>query len=193
MLPCNTDYTPLCGSDGLTYWNECIMKNTPGAPTKFKSGPCMQRRKNSFCHLIRCSSFSTLRVCGSDGFEYSNRCEFERMQCYDPSLSGIDLDCAQVNIQKSNISCPAVINEASVVCGSDRYNYVSQCALENAQQKVENLTRLKNGKCSDCDFYCIDQFDPVCGQVRGMWKTFSNKCYRSFAMCDDPAITPCQD
>nr|CCA27659.1 AlNc14C621G12264 [Albugo laibachii Nc14] len=167
------------------------MSNSPDTPTEFIPGPCATVGMKSYCNLIKCDKSPFQRVCGSDGFEYSSRCQAERMQCFEASLSWIDEPCDDLDTPKSNSSCLRVSGDGSGVCGSDQYFYESECIFEYAQKTIPNLTKVNDGKCTECNMYCLDNYDPVCGYSRGIEKSYPNECARKNEICEDPTIKPC--
>lgn len=88
-------WNPLCGTDNLTYGNQCAMTcKLSGAVSPVQSGPC-NPVVNSFC---RCDSTIDL-VCGADGKTYLNPCQ---------------LNCVSVN-RKGPGACDAIGNYGSLL------------------------------------------------------------------------------
>ena len=159
----------VCGSDGLTYDNDCERKS---AQCKLKTtielakhGPCIKDP----CENVFCPS---------------------TQKCL-PSFDGASARCVCKGPCSENVS------EREMVCGSDGIDYRSLCHLEKEScTKQNNLTKVYNGSCNpcqdiicpegleckvdqnrtpncSCNTVCIDVVKPVCASNG---KTYRNQC-----------------
>ncbi|NXS98304.1 IOVO protein, partial [Jacana jacana] len=82
-IPCSLEFTPICGTNGITYRNKCHFCNAVanGLDVNLRSmGPCYQTSQDVTCtqqkggNLVCTSDYNPL--CGSDGRTYGNKCHF---------------------------------------------------------------------------------------------------------------------
>lgn len=111
-------WNPLCGTDGLTYGNQCAMTcKLSGAVSPVKSGPC-NPVVNGFC---TCTPDINL-VCGADGLTYLNPCQ---------------LNCVSVR-QRSVGACEAIGNYGSVLAWFQQYGVGSNFVSPTGYSIMEN-------------------------------------------------------
>lgn len=71
-LDCDTNYDPVCGCNGRTYWNSCIAQDTDGV-INYTAGPCACPDENIPTDEVACFDIYD-PVCGCDNVTYSNEC-----------------------------------------------------------------------------------------------------------------------
>ncbi|XP_071826250.1 double-headed protease inhibitor, submandibular gland-like [Apostichopus japonicus] len=87
---CFSMFQPVCGTDGLTYGNQCELENAKecvySAIKLAHDGECTDSSSTSACPQFCTRDYRP--VCGSDGETYSNYCVLlrERCQTKDTSL-----------------------------------------------------------------------------------------------------------
>jgi len=190
---CTKIMEPVCGSDGRTYPNECMLK------CKAKSNDELKVVSKGRCK--KCRLFCTRiykPVCGSDGKTYANKCAFNAKKCT-KNLNELEISyygrCKKFEkvgglIQKKNLGengagqfcpCPRIYRP---VCGSDGKTYPNECLLKCKAKSNEDLTLAFDGKCEQvkpkCPRFCTMEYAPVCGSDG---KTYSNRCTFNTAKC----------
>ncbi|XP_063584887.1 agrin-like isoform X3 [Penaeus indicus] len=182
----------VCGSDGVTYPNLCVLELADCLSdediTLAHPGPCETKQES--CDMLCYTNYDP--VCGSDGVTYSNLCNLEVADC----LSDGDITLAYEGECKGRVTEPCGYGcpeDYDPVCGSDGVTYSNLCELERENCKTdEEITVAYGGACreplkGDCDFPCPDNYDPVCGSD-GV--TYSNLCELERANCQsDEEIT----
>ncbi|XP_033923031.1 double-headed protease inhibitor, submandibular gland-like [Melopsittacus undulatus] len=139
---CPTTYEPICGTDGVTYPNECSLCR------EIFHNRAIGKRHDGRCHKFDCSgylrpirgrmnpcSMEYMPMCGTDGITYRNKCHFCNavMSGLDLDLNNIgecsreDIDCGEQNGE--NLVCTS---EYSPLCGSDGRTYGNRCHFCNA-------------------------------------------------------------
>ena len=115
--PCPFIYRPVCGSNGITYPNECLAK--ADCEFEFTDGKCCEKGSGEpeLCTL-ECNN----PVCGSNGRTYCNECLLAKADC-------------QFKWTKGPCSCekglPKPCNEIySPVCASNGETYGNACLAE---------------------------------------------------------------
>ncbi|KAJ0391975.1 hypothetical protein ATCC90586_011671 [Pythium insidiosum] len=187
-IMCTQDYTPVCGSNGVTYSNACMLgiAHCHDATIVFQQdGPCPAASGASDANA-KCNPGCTKDyrpVCGSDGQTYSNKCMFDYATCSDPAKKDVtiahDGECAP----KCNPGCT---KDYRPVCGSDGQTYSNKCINEcelgvaRCLRRDPTLQVMAQGACKPCSTVCTMEYMPVCASDG---KTYGNKCMFESARC----------
>ena len=123
LVLCSNSGPGVCGSDGVTYPNNCLLQcGSPKGTYKVNDGPCVTKPKppKIDCRLVRCSNTGP-GFCGSDGKTYPNKCQ---LQCSSPK--GTKLVHKGPCKPKPVNRCKNP-NRVNLCCGSDGITYLNKC------------------------------------------------------------------
>ncbi|KAM6380478.1 double-headed protease inhibitor, submandibular gland-like [Pluvialis apricaria] len=159
-VACPRNYEPVCGTNGVTYPNECslcrdVFRNR--ALDKKHDGRCVKLDCTGFLRsgsgaVIPCT-MDYSPICGTNGITYRNKCHFcsavangldvnlrNMGACFQP---GEEIDCSQ---QKgSSLICTSEYNP---ICGSDGRTYGNKCQFCNAVSRSRGSLFLRHrGEC----------------------------------------------
>lgn len=178
---CPMSYIPVCGNDGKTYSNLCLLQIET----------CVSKRQISVayegeCQVEECPRGCTKEmkpVCGTDGITYSNLCILKKTACDTKSQvtlfsEGACKPCPDV--------CPMFMKP---VCGSNGKTYSNACFLSKEACETKSTISISfEGTCEngeeekeeDCPTMCPMNYAPICGSNK---KTYSNPCMLNVDAC----------
>lgn len=177
---CTRDYRPVCGSNGETYPNKCMLncaQATNRQITLKQSGPC-----DSPAQPICVCTFEYKPVCGSDGKTYPNRCS---LNCEASVRLAHEGNCAEP-VKVAQLPRCTCTKEKQPVCGSDGATYSNDCMLNCATQFNPSLRISHFGPCNSevkvveessdntvAPCTCTRELKPVCGSDG---QTYTSEC-----------------
>mmetsp|Transcript_37949 Transcript_37949/g.74313 ORF Transcript_37949/g.74313 Transcript_37949/m.74313 type:complete len:201 (+) Transcript_37949:174-776(+) len=104
---CHMGWEPVCGSDGTTYSNTCMLNNAkcdnPNLiQLQVTSGDCITTAAEACRAAFEYCTQEMDPVCGSDGTTYDNACKLNRAACDNPNMFQVKRgDCSE----PANQSC----------------------------------------------------------------------------------------
>ncbi|XP_014669070.1 PREDICTED: agrin-like, partial [Priapulus caudatus] len=176
--PCNCPHhiNTVCGTDGNTYPNECLLDCTAreqGTSIRVDhDGECQDTSTPEPCNCPRHIS----KVCGTDGNTYQNPCLLECAAREQGTTIYVDHqgECQDTTTPEP-CNCPRNIN---TVCGTDGNTYPNQCLLEcTAREQGLSIRVDHQGECQDTTIpepcNCPHHINTVCGTDGN---TYPNEC-----------------
>ncbi|XP_011248478.1 agrin isoform X2 [Mus musculus] len=155
---CPAQHTPICGDDGVTYENDCVMSRIGAARglllQKVRSGQCqtrdqcpetcqfnsvcLSRRGRPHCSCDRVTCDGAYRpVCAQDGHTYDNDCWRQQAECRQQ----------QTIPPKHQGPC----DQTPSPCRGAQCAFGATCTVKNGKAVCE------------CQRVCSGGYDPVCG------------------------------
>lgn len=191
---CTREFLPICGSDNVTYENNCLFEcekeRNHNLESKF-DGECEENVEEVPVDDTCICTNEYVPVCGSDNQTYSNECSLncERRKVRSLTskysgecgkLFGIPERMPKVTKTDENAEICTCSREYQPVCGSDGNTYANKCRLICAKKQSEHLAINYQGECGDIHNFSIFDlcicpllYAPVCGSDS---RSYSNAC-----------------
>ncbi|XP_069628631.1 double-headed protease inhibitor, submandibular gland isoform X1 [Haliaeetus albicilla] len=156
QLACTRNYEPVCGTDNVTYSNECSLCN------EILRNQAIDKKHDGKCVKLDCTGYlrssggavpctlEYMPICGTDGITYPNKCSF----C-NAVVNGLDIDLRHKGECLEQVDCSDQLGNNLIctadykpLCGSDGKTYGNKCQFCSAFSRSQGALFLKHrGEC----------------------------------------------